>query len=95
MEAMAAGCLVATTTLGALPETAAGFGILMESRTDFVIMAQEYADLVIRTIQTARESPDKFEDHLGRQRAHARTTYSWAARAREWVAVVDGLARQR
>jgi glycosyltransferase involved in cell wall biosynthesis len=95
MEAMAAGCLVATTTLGALPETTAGFGILMESRPDLVIMAREYADLVLRTVRSARESPDKFEDHLSRQRAHARTAHSWTARAREWVAAVESLARQR
>jgi hypothetical protein len=67
----------------------------MESRPDLVAMAREYADLVLRTVRAARESPDRFEDHLSRQRAHARAAYSWKARAREWVAAVENLQRQR
>jgi glycosyltransferase involved in cell wall biosynthesis len=94
MEAMAAGCLVATTTLGALPETTAGFGILMEARMEAIIMAQEFADLVIRAIRTARESPDRCEEHLRQQRALTRTAYTWAARAREWETALSRLPRR-
>jgi glycosyltransferase involved in cell wall biosynthesis len=94
MEAMAAGCLVATTTLGALPETTAGFGILMDAKPDALLMAQEFADLVIRVIRSAREAPDRCEDHLRRQRALTRTAYTWAARAKEWEAALSQVPRR-
>jgi len=91
MEALAAGCLVTATSLAALPETAAGFGILMETRSDIAIMTREFAELVIRVVRTARETPERFEDHLARQRTHAQTAYNWTARAREWVIAIDHL----
>src|SRR5262249_29880168 len=47
MEAMAAGCLVATTRLGALPETTAGFGILMDEVGDRVSMARAFAQALV------------------------------------------------
>jgi len=94
MEAMAAGCLIATTTLGALPETTAGFGILMDAKPEALIMAQEFADLVIRVIRNAREMPDRCEEHLTRQRALTRTTYTWAARAREWETALSRVPRR-
>jgi len=94
MEAMAAGCLVATTNLGALPETTAGFGILMDANPDALVMAQEFADLVIRLIRSAREAPDRCEDHLRRQRALTRTAYTWAARANEWEAALSRVPRR-
>ena len=72
MEAMAAGCLVVSSNLGALPETTAGFGILMDVSSDWVGMAREFANLVVAVVHKARETPDQFEDGIRRQQAHAR-----------------------
>jgi glycosyltransferase involved in cell wall biosynthesis len=92
MEAMAAGCLVCTTRLAALPETTAGFGFLMDQPADILQMAQEFAGLVIRVHREAGEAPDRFEEALARQRAHVRTHYTWAARAREWASALQRVA---
>jgi glycosyltransferase involved in cell wall biosynthesis len=93
MEAMAAGCLVVTSNLGALPETTAGFGFLLDLPKDIIQMAQAYADLVIKTYREACAQPDRFEDRLASQRAHVRTQYIWAQRAREWSAILPHVPR--
>jgi glycosyltransferase involved in cell wall biosynthesis len=94
MEAMAAGCLVVTSNLGALPETTAGFGILMEPRTDVVAVAREFAKVLVGVIRMARERPDHFEDGLRRQQEFARSAYSWPARAQEWEQALEQLGRR-
>ena len=94
MEAMAAGCLVASSTLGALPETTAGFGFLMDASADAVGMARDFARLLVALIRRAREQPDQFEDHLQRQRSQARAAYDWAARAQDWEQVLQRLRRR-
>jgi glycosyltransferase involved in cell wall biosynthesis len=94
MEAMAAGCLVVTSKLGALPETAAGFGILMDALTDAVSMAREFTKVLVGVIRMARERPDQFEEGLQRQQAYARSTYSWPVRAREWEQALEQMCRR-
>jgi glycosyltransferase involved in cell wall biosynthesis len=84
MEAMAAGSLVVSSKLGALPETTAGFGFLMDPSAELVRMARDFATLLVAVIHRAREEPDQFEDRLRRQRSHARAAYDWATRAEEW-----------
>lgn len=95
MEAMAAGCLVVTSKLGALPETTAGFGIMMDAFKDGVVMAREFTKVLVGAIRTAREQPDQFEDRLRRQQAYARTAYNWASRAQEWEQALELLSRRR
>jgi glycosyltransferase involved in cell wall biosynthesis len=94
MEAMAAGCLVVTSKLGALPETTAGFGILMDALSDVVAMTREFTKVLVSVIRMAREKPDQFEDGLRRQQLHARTAYSWARRAEEWEQALELLRRR-
>ena len=95
MEAMAAGCLVASSRLGALPETTAGFGFLIDASTDLVGMAREFAKLVVALIRTAREKPEQFEDGLRRQRSHARAAYDWTTRAQDWEQALQRLRGRR
>jgi glycosyltransferase involved in cell wall biosynthesis len=94
MEAMAAGCLVAGSKLGALPETTAGFGFLMESAADTTAMARDFAKIVAALIHTARKKPEEFEQVLQRQRSHARAAYNWATRAEEWEQALERLPRR-
>jgi len=94
MEAMAAGCLVCTSRLGALPETTAGFGFLMDLPADILQMAQAFVALVVGVYRDACAAPDRFDDAIVRQRAYAREHYTWAARAREWAAALPRVLRQ-
>ena len=93
MEAMAAGCLVCTTNMGALPETTAGFGFLMDLPTDILKMMQAFAELVIDVHRKAGEAPGRFEDAIARQRAHIHAHCTWGVRAREWVSALQRLPR--
>jgi glycosyltransferase involved in cell wall biosynthesis len=94
MEAMAAGCLVVSTKLGALPETTAGFGFLMDASTEVVGMAREFTKVLVTLIRTAREKPEQFEDGLRRQRAHAHAAYDWVTRAEDWEQALQRLPRR-
>jgi len=93
MEAMAAGALLLTTKLGALPETAAGFAFTMELSTGPLQMARDFARLTCAVVETARKKPQEFEAIVARERAHARAAYDWNQRAREWVTALGRLPR--
>jgi glycosyltransferase involved in cell wall biosynthesis len=87
MEAMTSGCLLLSTTLGALPETTAGHAQLMDmdlSRAPGV-MATSFAEHCVRTAAEFRANPQNAEAALDRQMTFARTNYRWEARAAEWV----------
>jgi len=94
MEAMAAGCLVVSSKLGALPETTAGFGFLMDVTPEVVGMGRDFARVLVALIRMAREKPGEFEDGLRRQLGHARTHYNWATRAQEWEQALRRLPRR-
>lgn len=86
LEAMAAGCLVASCDRGALPETTAGFGILMKAPPEPARLAEQFADMMIWLLTTARQNPAPFEARQRGQIDHVLATGTWAARAREWLA---------
>jgi len=88
MEAMAAGCRVVTTDLGALAETTDGFGLLVDSGPG---MAEAFGDACVRAIDRA-SAPDG-EAELRAQVEHVNRTTTWAARAEEWVEWIAGLGR--
>jgi glycosyltransferase involved in cell wall biosynthesis len=78
MEAMAAGCGVISTELGALPETCAGFGALMDLQPDITpIVAGRFAAHAVNTIGEI-----KAWDGIG-QVAYAHAC-NWDVRAKEW-----------
>lgn len=86
MEAMAAGCLVVTSTLGALPETTAGYGFLATPVPDRRLFAERFADLTVRVLRLAAEHPKEIGSRLGEQVRHVNRTTTWRVRAREWSA---------
>lgn len=86
LEAMAAGCLVASCDRGALPETTAGFGILMKAPPEPARHAEQFADMAIWLLTAARQDPAPFEARQRGQLAHVLATGTWTARAREWLA---------
>lgn len=85
MEALAAGCLVVTSELGALPETTAGFGFLMPLPADRSRHARDYADLAIRVLKRIEGDPEAAERHLRAQVNEVNTSTTWPIRAHEWA----------
>jgi glycosyltransferase involved in cell wall biosynthesis len=91
MEAMALGALPLTTPLGALAETAAGFGGQTPAGLSSFDLLYGFADLVIDTLNDARANPAKAAETRRKQIAFARETYSWDRRADEWIAFAEDL----
>lgn len=84
MEAMAAGCEVITSDLGALRETCAGFGHLLPPLGDGGQHADQFARRAIEVMAAYRRDPAATEQRLSAQVAYANTETTWAHRARQW-----------
>jgi glycosyltransferase involved in cell wall biosynthesis len=93
MEAMSAGATILTTRSGAMPETTADFGHMIEPHEDEPRLAKEFAEMTIEALTAARRDPDRTAARRTRQIEFARTNYSWAARALEWEAYLSEIAR--
>jgi glycosyltransferase involved in cell wall biosynthesis len=85
LEAMAAGCLVISSDLGALRDTTAGFGHLLVPHPDKETHARQYADFAVRVLNHFRSS-EREQRRLAEQVAAVNRTGTWSARAREWEA---------
>jgi predicted O-linked N-acetylglucosamine transferase (SPINDLY family) len=83
-EAMAAGCIVITSDLGALRETTAGFAHLLAPPSDKTQHAELYADFAVGVLERARSSPAEHAERLQNQVRFVHQTETWAVRAREW-----------
>lgn len=83
MEALAAGCQVVTSALGALPETTAGFGWLIRPLADPQAHATAYANALIVALNTLHQLPPA-ERLLQAQVQHMQATATWRVRAAEW-----------
>jgi glycosyltransferase involved in cell wall biosynthesis len=94
MEAMASGCIIVSTTLGALPETAAGFGGLLNPPAVSGGLAEIYAQFAAQTIRDAYKNPEQWVARLDEQRAFALKNYSWSARAKEWEELLEFVTHQ-
>ena len=94
MEAMSLGAVVLTTRSGALPETTAGFGAMIEPHEDAPRLAREFAQMAIDTLAQARREPEAAADRRARQIEFTRRQYAWPARALEWEAYLSDVARQ-
>ncbi|HYC03484.1 MAG TPA: glycosyltransferase [Azospirillaceae bacterium] len=89
MEAMAAGCLVVSSRLGALPETTAGFARLMPVPTNAAEHATGFADLVTGALEWLARDPGA-GGLLRAQVEHAKATLSWPDRAKAWLGWLSG-----
>ncbi len=88
MEAMAAGCVVVTTRLGALPETLAGHGVLADG-DDRGFSADDFLNRTLGVVETFSGTPERLEPALADQVAYANRTLTWASRARAFEQLVD------
>jgi len=105
MEAMAAGCQVVTSRLGALPETSAGFVRLVPMDSDRETYRRVFCEACIEMLTAPTASKpgpavsagkeSQFvcdEEHLQRQVAFANQSLRWDHRAGEWeiqLAAID------
>jgi len=88
MEAMAAGCLVVTSRLGALPETLDGHGLLAEG-DDLGFSADDLLNKTLELLKTFSEAPESLEGRVRAQVAYATQTFTWANRAQEFLALAE------
>jgi glycosyltransferase involved in cell wall biosynthesis len=84
IEAMAAGCRVVTTALGALPETTAGFARLVSHGDDVRALGNAFAEATLEALADLESQTTEAE--LRRQVDYVDRDCSWPARARQWAA---------
>jgi glycosyltransferase involved in cell wall biosynthesis len=93
MEAMSTGAMILTTRSGAMPETTAGFGLMIEPHEDESRLSKEFAQMAIDALAEARREPDLAEARRAEQIQFARRNYSWPARALEWQSYLSDVVR--
>ncbi|MDR3517551.1 MAG: glycosyltransferase family 4 protein [Azospirillaceae bacterium] len=94
MEAMAAGCLVVTSAFGALPETTAGFAVLVPPCADRADHQAAFTQATIRALRRLTPGSVSRSAVLAQLEHEARLTcevFDWETRAREWQDMLTDL----
>lgn len=85
MEAMAAGCQIVTSRLGALPETTAGFGRLISVSEDWGEYCRNFKNALLEPVAT---------DSITKQVEFVKANYTWKKRAQEWEQLLVEVVNQ-
>jgi glycosyltransferase involved in cell wall biosynthesis len=90
IEAMASGCRVIVPSLGALPETTAGYARIYPSDRD----DRRHAEIFSRVLANELANPwgNKIELSAAQQ-DHCAAVYGWDRRIQEWQALIDVLLK--
>ena len=91
MEALAAGCLVVSSRLGALPETTGEFGILAPV-VDRNIDPQAYVNAAGAIVDAFAQNNPALDARLRLQVDWVNRVYRWSARAEQAEALIGGIA---
>ena len=83
IEAMAAGCEVVTTNLGALYETCSPFGTFVNFDRNFDNLEKRYSKVLLNSIKNYWSGEN--QNKLKLQRETINATYSWKVRSLEWI----------
>ena len=84
IEAMAAGLRVVATDLAALPETGAGFAMLVRTGNDHRALAQNFAATAIGDWQNALAQPQAYVGQRIAQQRFIRAVHNWDRIATLW-----------
>jgi glycosyltransferase involved in cell wall biosynthesis len=87
IEAMAAGCQVVTTNLGALYDTCGEYGILVPYDSDRERLARRYADALNSAIDSYWETHT--QTRLAQQAEFYNREWSWGKRSQEWKILLE------
>jgi glycosyltransferase involved in cell wall biosynthesis len=85
MEAMAAGCHIVTSDLGALSETTAGFARLISMAQSRSSYSEQYVDAATDILTRQIVNPAATEAHLRKQIEYISSSCTWPTRATEWI----------
>lgn len=86
MEAMASGCYIITSDLGALPETSANFGCLIPVDENWQKYNQFFIEKTIEILKKYQNSDtETLENHLQKQVNFVNHNYNWTTRSQEWI----------
>ncbi len=86
MEAIAAGLVVVTSELGALPETCGGYAVLVPpvSQLGAQEYARQYLNALLEVLRAWEANPDQAARARWQQIDWIQRTCTWAVRAAEW-----------
>ncbi|HEV3205277.1 MAG TPA: glycosyltransferase family 4 protein, partial [Gemmataceae bacterium] len=91
LEAMAAGCCVVTSQLGALPETTAGFGRLIPMDGDKENYLDRFVEKTLEVLhQLGGPGKPELENHLRRQVKYVNENCTWPLVAEKWIQWIKG-----
>jgi hypothetical protein len=95
MEAMASGCWIVTSNLGALPETTAGFARLISIEGDWEVYKDRFVEETVQVLTKciATDTTDS-ETHLRQQVEYVNSSYTWSVRAEQWVQWLSSLCAE-
>ncbi len=79
LEALAAGCHVVTSALGALPETTGGWGTL-------IAPGETYGAQFVAAVGQILRDSEALRPHRDRQSAQTKADHTWSRRATQWEA---------
>ena len=91
LDALASGCMVVSSALGALPESAGGWGRLLPVPGDWTVYCDQFVELARSWLEAAIAAPEAAERRRQSQAETVRRTLSWHTRAAEWSAWLDKL----
>ena len=91
MEAMASGCAIVSSHLGALPQTTAGFGTLLREQPGSSEYRSAFVESVVQALEVMRGAEEnEVERSLASQVRYCNEHYRWELRSRQWVEWLGG-----
>ncbi|MDS3860845.1 glycosyltransferase [Thermosynechococcaceae cyanobacterium BACA0444] len=96
MEAMASGCQVITTDMGALPETTANFAELIPVTEEWEVYKIQFAEAVINALRKTLDSElqENLNQKLSQQVQYIQKHHNWQIRAKEWETWLTSIIQQ-
>jgi glycosyltransferase involved in cell wall biosynthesis len=85
LEALASGCRVVTSALGALPDTTAGFARLVSVEQDAQDYLREFVAETVSALQVMQRREAAAEEQARRQVEYVQQNATWEIRARQWA----------